>query len=77
MLVVRLNGGSGENMYQFDSINVADGNYHTVTCIKDARRFRILVDDEHESPQIRLPKSRVIEAPTKGGFFIGGTRKYP
>ena len=75
-LEVRLNGGGGVSSYRFDNINVSDGKYHTVTCIKDMRRFRILIDDEHESTQLRLAKSRVIEAPKKGGLFIGGTRKY-
>ncbi|KAH9420223.1 Laminin subunit alpha-2 [Dermatophagoides pteronyssinus] len=72
-LEVRLNGGGGVSSYRFDNMNVSDGKYHTVTCIKDMRRFRILIDDEHESTQLRLAKSRVIEAPKKGGLFIGGT----
>ena len=75
-LEVRLNGGGGaETFFQVEEVNVADGAYHTVTCIKDARRFTIYMDDEHESPVLKLVKSRVIEAPVSGGFFIGGTRE--
>lgn len=38
MLEVRLNGGSGETFYQCEPI-LSDGKYHTVTVVKDARRF--------------------------------------
>lgn len=49
MLEVRLNGGGGsETFYHFEGVNVADGRYHTVTCIKDGRRFSIYMDDEFE-----------------------------
>jgi len=33
------------------------------------------MDDEYESPPQKLVKARGIEAPEKGGLFIGGTRK--
>lgn len=68
-----MNGGVSETTFKFESPMVSDGKYHTVTCIKDARRFRIFLDDESESTSLRLVKSRVIEAPEKGGLFIGGT----
>lgn len=73
--MTRFNGGSGETYYEFDQISVSDGRYHTVTCIKDSRRIRIQLDDEYESPGMRLPKARIIEAPSRGGLYIGGTRK--
>ncbi len=76
MLEVRLNGGGGsETFYHFEGVNVADGRYHTVTCIKDGRRFSIYMDDEFESPPQKLVKARGIDAPPSGGLFIGGTRK--
>ncbi|XP_017494599.1 PREDICTED: laminin subunit alpha-1-like, partial [Rhagoletis zephyria] len=74
MLEVRLNGGGGsETFYHFEGVNVADGRYHTVTCIKDGRRFSIYMDDEFESPPQKLVKARGIDAPPTGGLFIGGT----
>lgn len=57
-------------------VPVSDGNYHTVTLIKEGRKIRIQLDDEHESMPRRLVKYKIIESPSRGGLFIGGTRKF-